>query len=119
MGYKAIIDSNITLAFNLLRDLAEDVVLNKSSDNNFDFSTGEMAVDRNKKDIAIKAVVIEDNKSGNGTLNAIKRQILFKTRGLGDINAYDKVIISGNEWNFGPMINNDGYTILAEIYREI
>ena len=40
MSYKALIDSNLTLAFDMLKDLAVDVVLNESSNNDFNFATG-------------------------------------------------------------------------------
>ena len=123
MSYKALVDSNVTLAFNLLKDLAVDAVLKKSSNQEFNFGTAEMVDD--KTSYNIKAVVIEDDKKSDKH-NSIKRQLLFKTRGLGDINAYDIISIPNdvnpsvlNDWKFGPMINNDGYTILAEIYREV
>jgi hypothetical protein len=122
MGYKALVDSNITLAFNLLKDMAKDVILNKSSANSYDFGTA--TVSDKKTELPIKAVVLEDDKKSK-MHNSIKRQLLFKTRGLGDLNAYDTVLIEDDNdssqtltWRFGPMINNDGYTILAEIYRE-
>lgn len=118
MGYKSLVDSNITLAFNLLKDMAEDAVLNKSSSAEFDFGVGLMKTDNALKNLPIKAVVIDDDKTSKEH-NSIKRQILFKTRGLGDINAYDTITIDGNLWRFGPKINDDGYTILAEIYREV
>ena len=125
MGYKNLVDSNITLAFNLLKDMADDVVLNKSSSADFDFSSGEVAADAGASSVPIKAIVISDDKKSK-TENSIKRQILFKTRGLGDVNAYDSIVFNNNldihlngTWRFGPILNNDGYTILAEIYREV
>ena len=116
MSYKALVNSNVTLAFNLIKDLAEDVILVKSSDNDFDFETATAS--EKTVNISTKAVVIKDAKKSKAH-NAIKRQVMFKTRNLGDLTAYDRVMIEGKEWRFGPMINNDGYTVLAEVYREV
>ena len=116
MGYRAIVNSNVTTAFNMLRDLAEDVTLNESSGETFDFGTGETVAGDNKS-VTVKAVVIQDDKQSTEH-NTIKRQILFKTRGLGDINVYDSVVISGDTWRFGSTLNDDGYTVLAEVYKE-
>ena len=123
MGYKALVDANITLAFNAIRDLAVDCTLHKSSEKGFDFATAE--VTGNSEPINIKGVVIDDDKKSSKT-NVVERQFMFKTRGLGDINQYDQVDIPSDitpgtveRWHFGPRINNDGYTILAEIFREV
>jgi hypothetical protein len=125
MGYKTLVDSNITMAFNLLKDLAEDGVLHKSSNVDFDFSTGDKAADSGEESLPIKVVVVEDDKKSSKH-NSIKRQVLFKTRNLGDVNSYESLTFSDSvdahlngTWRFGPKLNNDGYTILAEIFREI
>ena len=117
MSYKALVDSNVTLAFNLLKDLAVDATLSKSGTVTFDFDTASN-VESTRAELPIKAVVVDDDKKSDKS-NSIVRQLLFKTRGLGDLNAYDRINIDGHEWQFGPLINNDGYTILAEIYREV
>ena len=123
MGYKALVDSQATMAFNLLKDLADDVVLNKSSNVNFNFGSGEK--EERIESSVIKVVVIDDDKKSDAH-NSIKREVLFKTRGLGDINAYDSMTFENahdthlnGTWKLGPVLNNDGYTILAEIYKGI
>ena len=123
MGYKSLVDSQVTMAFNLLKDLADDVTLNKSSNVSFNFNTG--AKEEKSIPTVIKAVVITDDKKSD-IHNSIKREVLFKTRSLGDINGYDSMTFENahdthlnGTWKLGPIINNDGYTILAEIYKEV
>ena len=125
MGYKALVDANITLAFNLLKDLAVDVTLNKSAETNFDFGAAEVSPDYKASQLPIKAVILLDEKK-SAKHNSIERSIMFKTRGLGDLNAYETILIEDDndsskvvKWRFGPLINNDGYTIMAKIYREV
>ena len=115
MGYKALIDSNLRMAFNQIQDLAEDVILRKSSDNEFDFSTGAMS--NNTQDLPIRAVVVKSNKMSHSH-NSLKQQLMFASKGLGDLNAYDIVVINAEEWRFGPVINSDGYITYVEVYKE-
>ena len=123
MGYKSLVDSQVTMAFNLLKDLADDVILNKSSDVSFNF--GDASTSQKTEQTVIKAVVTDDDKKSQ-IHNSIERQVMFKTRGLGDINAYDSLTFENSHdihlngtWKLGPVLNNDGYTILASIYREV
>ena len=125
MSYKALVRSNVKNAFNLVRDLAEDVILQKSSDIDFDFSTGVLLDDAGETQLPIKAVIIE-NKKKSTKVNAIERQILFSTEFLGDVNAYDVVYIKDTHdetkmvaWKFGPKIIDNGYIMFANIYREL
>ena len=115
MSYKALIDRNLTLAFNQIKDLAEDVILKKSSSNDFDFGTGTTSNTVVEK--PIKAVVIKSNKMSNSH-NGSVREIMFKSKGLGDLNAYDVVSFEGADWRFSTKINSDGYIIHAQVYRE-
>ena len=115
MGYKALIDKNLTFAFNQIQDLAEDVILKKSSDNDFSFTTGAMS--NTVVDKPIKAVIVKSNKM-SARHNSKVRQLMFKSEGLGDLNAYDVVSFGGEDWRFGPITNGDGYIIHAEVYRE-
>ena len=121
MGYKSLVDSQATMAFNILKDLADDVVLNKKDSVSFNFGTG--VKEERTTPIEIKVVVLDDDKKSK-IHNSIEREVLFKTRGLGDINAYDSMTFENahdvhlnGTWKFGTILNNDGYTILARIYR--
>lgn len=125
MGYKALVQQNVTKALTLIKDLAEDVLLQKSSDIEFDFSSGTMLDDVGETQLPIKAVVIESRKKSD-KVNTIERELLFATKGLGDVNAYDRVYIRDAHdetkmvlWKFGPKIIDNGYIILAKIYREV
>ena len=124
MAFYSFIDANITLVFNLLKDLAVEANLNKSPDNDFNFATAEMETGTDAS-IPVKVVVIKDDKKSKEH-NSIRRQVLFKTRGLGDIDAYDTIDIPDEvdpsislSWKFVGKLNNDGYTVLAEVFREV
>ena len=124
MSYKSLINSNLTLAFKLLKDLAVNTTLRQTAKNDFDFGTAEMDTGKVNSTV-VKAVVIMDDKKSKKH-NSVKRQLLFRAKGLTDIDSYDSVDIPDDvnpklsvNWKFGPKLNSDGYIVLAEIYREV
>ena len=116
MSYQALIDANLNRAFNLIKDLAKDIVLTRQTNPNFDFGTGT-AKFGTPVTVATKAVIIEDKKP-NDNRNTIKRQMMLKTKEIGDINQYTTVSINNETWNIGDVIKNDGFITLADIHRE-
>jgi hypothetical protein len=116
MGYANIIDANLTLVFNQLKDLAKTVTLRKKSSVSFDFASSQLE-EGETSDVVTKAVFIEDKKSSSKH-NSTRREILFKSRGVGDLTMYDAVLYNGETWKLGPVISNNGYTVFAEIYKE-
>jgi len=116
MGYAKIIDANLNLAFNQLKDLAKNVTFRKKAPIGFDFGSAEMD-EGQAADTIIKAVVI-DNKKTSEKHNPTKKEILFKSRGVGDITMYDSIIIDNETWKIGPIISNNGYIVFAEIFKE-
>jgi hypothetical protein len=117
MGYTQLIDSNLALAFRLVKDLATDVQLVEKDVGEFNFSDSTIpATASTTKNI--KAVVI-DTKKKSDIKNVLKKEILIQSRNISDLTIYDSVIISGVTWKFGPILANNNFTILAEIYREI
>lgn len=115
MSYKALIDSNLNLAFKMLRDMADDCVFTIKADRAFDFGTGETTgVDST---IITKGVLIEEEKSTKKS-NTETKLLLFKTRDLPDLKSLDTVTIGGVVWDIGPDIQGNGSTVLAKILRE-
>jgi hypothetical protein len=43
---------------------------------------------------------------------------MFKAKGLGDIKAYEKILIDSVEWKIGPLLSNNTFIVLAELYKE-
>ena len=116
MSYKALINKNINKAFNMLKDLAEDVTLVKKSSNTFNFGTGDVT-NTESASILTKALLLDSNKKSDAH-NVTTKNVMLKTQEVGDLNAYDKLTIAGTEWKFGPVINSDNYITLAEVFRE-
>jgi len=117
MGYKALLDTNINKAFNLLKNLADDVTLVKKTANSFSFSTGDVTVTE-ASSVSTKAIITEVNKKSD-VHNIMTKLALLKTQDVGDLNAYDKLTLGGNEWKFGPTINSDNFITTVEIFREV
>jgi hypothetical protein len=117
MGYASTINSAVRLAFDSVKDLAENVTLNKKNSNTFDFGSSTTAASSSTQTI-IKAVVVSDKK-GSREGNTIKKQLLFKSEDLADITLYDSVVISGQLWSFGQAQNDNGYVTILDVYRGV
>ncbi len=117
MSYKSLINSNLVKAFNLVKDLAEDVVFVRNNVTGFDFGTGQVESTASQN-LIVKTIVIDSEKKSKEH-NANKKHVMFKTKDLGDVTAYDHLLINGVIWKLGPVVKNSGFIILAEIYKEV
>jgi len=116
MSYKALINSNVNKAFNLIKDLAEEVVLNKTVTSDFNFTSGD--VKSTVSAISTKAVITDSNKESEKH-NVMKKIALLKTQDIGDISAYSSIVLNGNNWQIGPLIKSDNFVTVVEIYKEV
>jgi hypothetical protein len=117
MGYRQLINSNLDLAFRLLGDLAVDTELVSRDTVSFDFSKGAL---RKSGSTSVPArVVVTEHEKLAREHNSARRQILMKTKDHADLGVYDTVILDGNPWKFGPVLQSDGYVTLAYVTREI
>lgn len=117
MGYRTLIDKSLTLAFNLLKDLAVNITLIRKTNTTFDFSTADVTKGTVANTI-IKAVILDGTKT-SPEHNANRKQIIFKSKGIDDITMYDSILLENETWKFGPIISNSGYIISAEIFKEV
>jgi hypothetical protein len=115
MSYKSLVHSNVRKAFNLLKDLADDVILTKKSSTGFDFGTGE-AVLAEAPSVTTKAIVTEMTTS-QGDKTAKKKMVLLKTEDVGDITSYDTLTTNSETWKIGPLITTDRFVTVAELIQ--
>lgn len=118
MGYRTLIEGNLTKAFKLMKDLAVQAVFTKKTSNTFNFGTG--VVSEGTSDHPAKVVFIEDIKR-EGDTNVTARYIMFQTSDVGDINSFDTVRIGDNTYKIGlPVgsgsLKSNGFTSLVNIY---
>jgi len=113
MSYKALIDSKLTLAFNKLKDLAEDVTFTRNSVASFDFATGD-PVTTTDPAVSVKAVVIKDNKKDSTS----KLQLLFKSSDVAPMSSFSTVTIDATVYRVGTVIAERNYITLLEVFKE-
>ena len=116
MSYSSLINSNITRAFNLVKDLAVDATFIKKSDKSFNFATRTVK-SSNSETITTKVMVL-DSKKPSKDRNTVTQQIMFKTEDLGDLSLYDSILINTTSWKLGNFIKDDGFINIIEIERE-
>lgn len=116
MSYSKLIDTNLTRAFNKLKDLAKVATVTKHTDVEFNFGSAEKT--SSTQTISFKVVIIS-SKTDSVKTNTETSQILFKREGVGDLTTYDEIVIDGVSYKVGKSLKNDGYVALVTIVREL
>lgn len=122
MSYSALIDSNLIRAFNLVKDLAVDAVLIKNSKKDFNFATG--IAESSNTQLPVKVIIMEDKKNARGSepskeVNSIVRQVMVRTKSVGDLTTFDSLLINGATWKFTNLLQTNTYITVAEISKEL
>lgn len=117
MGYQSLLDSNLNKAFNSVKDLATDVVFVRKPNPTFNFATGQAEFSANQN-VSTKAVIYESKKVSKDK-NVIQKELLFKSKEIGDATLYDTVLISNQTWNITAIIKNDGFISVVQITKEV
>ena len=116
MSYKALVNNNVAKAFNLLKDLADDVELTKKDTAAFDFGTA--SVDTPTQTVTTVKAVVTELKDIHKDQKDKRKLMMLKTQEVGDLSPYAHVDVGGGEiWKFGPIVVSDRFVTLVEIYR--
>lgn len=117
MGYQALIDSNLNKAFNLSKDLAKDVVFVRKPDPAFNFGTAEASFSTTQN-VSTKAIIYESKKKSK-EINTVIKELMLKSKEIGDATLYDSVTIDSQNWNIVSIPKNDGFVSIVEVSREV
>jgi hypothetical protein len=117
VAYQQLVDSNLNKAFNLIKDLAIDIVLTKKPDPSFNFGTGTAEFSPSQT-TNTKAVLIDLKKNAQDR-NTVVKQLMLKSKEVGDITRYSTVTIDSTVWNISDIPKGDGFILLVNIYREV
>jgi len=116
MSYAALINSNLRNAFNtLVKDLAIVATFQRSDSHSFDFNT--VTAKAKTTSVESKIIVVDETKVSSKS-NSKMKQIMVRSKDIGDLKAFDRVVVNGEEWVIGQVINNSGYIYLLEINKE-
>jgi hypothetical protein len=120
MSYAALINTNLNRAFNLIKDLAQDVSYVKKMGIEFDFGAIEASAGT-QTSVVIKTVVIDAIKpervdSGH---RPVVKQIMLKTKDAPDLSSFDHLVIDGAIYKVTPPVRDTGFVTLAAITKEL
>jgi hypothetical protein len=117
MGWKQLIDSNLLRAFNLVKDLAVDATFVQKSGTTFNFNSVAVnhasTVNKQAKVVALNTETTYKDKT------MVTKMIMFKSRDVGDVSAYDKVILAGETWSIGDLVKSNGYIYVFAIHKGV
>lgn len=117
MSYQQLIDSNLVRTFNLIKDLAQPITLIRKTGVSFNFTTSATE-STSTQNISTKAILIE-NKKASKEHNVIEKQVMLKSKEVGDITSFDSIQISNQTWQIGDIPKDNGFILIINIYREV
>lgn len=117
MSFSKLLDANLVRAFNLVKDLAVTVTFTKKSGTNFDFGEGD-TVHSGTVSVTIKAVVLNTDKKASQH-NVVAKEIMFKSKDIGQVTEYDSVLLNGEMWSVGPQVKDNGRILVLNVFREV
>ena len=115
MGYTSLINSNLKLAYDLVKDLAVVGTFSKVSSSSFNFASS-VATTTTATAITAKLIVIA-NETRSGDATVIRKEIMVKTVDIGNVKLYDTVTIAGEVWKVGSVIQDSGYITIFEVSK--
>lgn len=116
MAYTALIDKQLRLAFNQVKDLAKSAVFRQKVSSNFNFASGKTE-STSIVQPTTKVVEFDGRKQPRGSKRIVK-SLLVKSKEVGDISAYDIVEYDGYTWTIVGTIKGTGFILVLEVARE-
>jgi hypothetical protein len=121
MGYRALVQRQVDLAFKAIGDLKVSVVLINRTASSFDFAA-DQAVTLPDEVKTIEGVLTEEgagskDRKGSNLSGAVKAELILKSTDVRNPDLYDTAVIDGVAWKFVLPYENNGYTITVNLVR--
>jgi hypothetical protein len=118
MSYKTLITNNVTNAFNLVGDIAEDITLTNETVDGYDFAS-QTIVNGNTTTKTVKGIVSKEYKT-NDDKPRINADIILKTSDIDSktLDGYDSLVFRSKTWGINKYEDN-GYIITLTVGREV
>lgn len=115
MAYAKMIEAGLNKAFATVKDLAVPVVLSKKASSDFDFGQG--AVTASTSNINAELVVTK-RRTTSKEKPITTLQGMLKTALIGDLSAYDTLVMQGISYRFTQSQTSNGYVTVVELVKE-
>jgi hypothetical protein len=118
MSFKNLLNNNVTTAFNLIGDLAENITFTNTTVTEYDFAN-QSTTSTTDVSLSIKGVVIKVYKTNNDKPR-INADIMIKSSDVNSevLDGYDTIVLRSKTWAIKE-IDDNGYVINLTIGREI
>lgn len=114
MGYARLIDTGLARAFNQVKDLAKDALLDKTTGSDFDFGTGETV--GTKTTLPVKIIIVEaKNKPKEDSTSMV--QMLIKATESGNLSSYDRITVEGVSYKVVQIVKTNGYLHVINVAK--
>jgi hypothetical protein len=114
MGNLALVDTGLRLAFNAMKDLAQDVTFVSENAGTFDFTTGKAVSQTVNK---VVRAVITTTSTATDTVGVSKISLLVKSRDLASLTRCTHIIIQGVTCKIVSASKDTGYVAMFEVIK--
>lgn len=117
MSYRTLITNNVTDAFNIVGDIAEEMIFTNETVEGYDFAT-QTVIDGSSNTKTIKGIVIKEYKT-NDDKPRINADIILKSSDIDSktLDGYDTLVFRTKNWAINKYEDN-GYVITLTVGRE-
>ena len=117
MSYRTLITNNITDAFNLVGDIAEDMTFTNENVSGYDFAT-QTVINGSSSTKTVKGIVTKEYKT-NDDKPRINADIMLKSSDIDSktLDGYDTLVFRSKTWAINKYEDN-GYVITLTVGRE-
>ena len=116
MSYKNLVNRNLTLAFKLLKDLAEDGQLVKVSNDNFDFGSMS-ATTSTVAPIPVK-VIPTDQNTRSQERKTKTYSLMFRVSEVLTVDRGDRITFSGETYTINSVIRSNRFIFFVDATKE-
>jgi hypothetical protein len=117
MGYRNLINTQLKLAFNAVKDLATVTTVVNKTNSGFDFNSKGVTVPRTAN-VSAKVVALDRREQGRAENKVTVRDCLLRQQEVGDVNEGDTISLDDGSYVVGPITNSEGFTISFEAFKE-
>lgn len=117
MAFRNLIQSQVNNAFNLIGDLAENIMFTNNSVSEYNFETGD-TTEVTGSQVTIRGVVSKMSKDVNDN-TMIVAELTLKTSDVStiEIDNYDAITFRNKSWSINSVEDNGFATILTAVRK--
>jgi hypothetical protein len=115
MDITKLLDKNLAKVFIMLKSISVQAKFHTKLMSDFDFSNSDVI---SSTTIVEASIIPLGIKKDNKDKSVVTQLILVQSKDINDLNFYDKIFFSDDQWSLKRILKRDRSILLAELKRE-